>query len=194
MKAYRIDKEGLFATLAAWSGFLKRRVRLIACGGTAMTLLGIKESTKDIDFIVPDEGEYKYLLARLSELGYRPATRYGWSRDGGFVFDLFPGNRVYETELLSSPLEAGGNIPLKELDRIYVGVLNYYDILISKLFRSSSVDREDCLGLVRAVRGELDLAKLRERFKETAAYDVSEERVLPHLESFMRLLKKESLL
>ena len=194
MYKYRIDKEGLFAALAGWSAFLKRRVNLIACGGTAMTLLGIKESTKDIDFIVPEVGEYKYLSGKLAELGYVQATKYGWNRDGGFIFDLYPGNKVYETALLASPLEPGGNTPLREFARIYVGILNHYDILITKLFRSSSVDIEDCLGLVRAVRGELDLAKLEERFKQTASYDVSEQKVLGHLENFKRVLKRERFL
>lgn len=194
MNRYRIGKEGLFAALAGWSAFLKRRVNLIACGGTAMTLLGITESTKDIDFIVPEVKEYKYLAGKLADLGYIQTTKYGWSRDGGFIFDLYPGSKVYETDLLESPLVPGGNTPLREFARIYVGVLNRYDILITKLFRSSSVDIEDSLGLVRAARGELDLAKLEERFKQTAAYDVSEQKVLGHLANFKRVLKREGLL
>jgi hypothetical protein len=39
---YRLNKEKLLEELAVWNGLLKRRVRLIACGGTALTLLGIK--------------------------------------------------------------------------------------------------------------------------------------------------------
>ncbi len=48
---YRIDNQGLMDRLSAWNGFLKKDVHLIACGGTALTLLGIKASTKDIDLI-----------------------------------------------------------------------------------------------------------------------------------------------
>jgi hypothetical protein len=47
---YRIDKQGLLDRISAWDTFLKRKVHLIACGGTALTLLGVKPSTKDIDF------------------------------------------------------------------------------------------------------------------------------------------------
>lgn len=191
MNKYRIDKTGLFDVLAAWNGFLKKPVRLIACGGTAMTLLNIKASTKDIDFIVPDEGEYKYLAGKLGELGYRQATKYGWRKDGDFLFDLYPGNKVYETELLESPLVRGGNIPFKEFDRIYVGILNYRDILITKLFRSSSVDIEDCLALVRKAGKELDLKTFKDRFRQTAAYDISEEKILKNLEHFLQVLKRE---
>lgn len=43
---YRIDKDGLMDRLSAWDDYLKRKVRLIACGGTALTLLNVKESTK----------------------------------------------------------------------------------------------------------------------------------------------------
>ena len=51
---YRINKQGLLDELIIWDGFLRRTVHLIACGGTAMTLLGVKESTKDIDLVVPE--------------------------------------------------------------------------------------------------------------------------------------------
>jgi len=59
---YRIDKEGLLDTLSGWDGFLKRKIHLVACGGTAMTLLGVKASTKDIDLIVPNINEHEYLI------------------------------------------------------------------------------------------------------------------------------------
>jgi len=52
----RANKELLLARLADWDSFLKKRVRLIACGGTALTLLNIKPSTEDIDLIVPEIG------------------------------------------------------------------------------------------------------------------------------------------
>jgi len=180
--------------LSGWNAFLRRKVNLVACGGTAMTLLGIKESTKDIDLIVPHENEYKYLAGKLTELGYVRATKYGWSRDGGFLFDLYPGNRVYETELLDSPLASNGNMPFREFSRIYVGILNYYDIFITKLFRSSSVDVEDCLKLMRSVRKSVDLHRLGERFAETASYDVSERKALEHFARFKLALKKEGLI
>jgi len=35
---YRIDKEGLLEKIVAWDSFLKRKVHLIACGGTALAL------------------------------------------------------------------------------------------------------------------------------------------------------------
>jgi len=63
MDTYRIDRQRLVNEIGAWGSFLKRKVHLIACGGTALTLLGIKPSTKDIDLIVPELKEYDYLIA-----------------------------------------------------------------------------------------------------------------------------------
>lgn len=190
---YRIDKQGLLDRISAWDGFLKRRVHLIACGGTAMTLLGVKASTKDIDLLVPHEDEHDYLIGILKQLGYKSASGSGWARDDAFIFDLFRGNFVSTTQLLESPLEKGNNSLFKEFNHIYLGILNYYDIIISKLFRGMNIDNEDCLALVRAKRNEIDLVKLERRFKETASYDTSEGSVVKNWEHFLRLVKKEAI-
>lgn len=89
-----------------------------------MTLLGIKESTKDIDLIVPVEKEHDYLLKILLELGYRNVSGWGWARDDDFTFDW---------------------------EDLYM------------------------------------------RFRETALYDVSEDKVIKNWEHFVRLAKKEGL-
>ena len=190
---YRIDKAGLLERLSIWNGFLKRKVHLIACGGTALTLLNVKSSTKDIDLLVPVIEEHSYLIKTLKDLGYKSASGAGWARDDGFIFDLFPGKRVHTTELLESPLDSGNNIQVKELTYIYLGVLNYYDIIISKLFRGSGIDMEDCLTLMKAKRKEIDIRKFTERFNETASYDISEDKVRKNLEHFKKLIDKENL-
>ena len=191
---YRIDKEGLFSRLGIWNGFLKRRVHLIACGGTALTLQNVKPSTKDVDLLVPDLKEYDYLVKTLEQLGYKPITGYGWSKDDDFIFELAPGKKVFFTELLESPMEKNNHILIKEFSRIYLGVLNHYDMIISKLFRATSVDIDDCLALIRAKTKEIDFNKLQSRFRETAKYDTSEETVIKNLERFLGMLKKEGLI
>ncbi|MFA5162857.1 MAG: DUF6036 family nucleotidyltransferase [Elusimicrobiales bacterium] len=194
MNSYRIGKDGLLETMSAWNALLKRRVHLIACGGTAMTLLGVKESTKDIDFIVPDEKEYIYLAKRLAGMGYGRASEFGWSNGGNFIFDLYPGSKVYQTELLESPLETGNNTLFREFERIYIGILNPYDIIITKLFRASAVDIDDCAGLVKAAGKELDWAKLESRFRETASYSVFEDRANGNFNAFRETMKRRKLI
>jgi len=188
---YRIDKQGLLDTFSVWNGYLKRKVHLISCGGTAMTLLGVKESTKDIDLLVPNETEYDYLVRILKDLGYGPVTGSGWAKDGGFVFDLFKGKRIHTTELLESPLKEGNHLLIKEFSSVYLGILNFYDLIISKIFRGTMVDMEDCLLLVKTKKQDIDIDLLAERFRETASFDISEEKVNKNMLHFLKILRKE---
>jgi len=65
----RVDKPTLLKNISIWDRYLKKKVHIIACGGTALTLLNLKESTKDIDLLLPIPGEYKYLVKILAMRG-----------------------------------------------------------------------------------------------------------------------------
>lgn len=187
---YKVNADGLMETLGVWDEVIPGRgkVRLIACGGTALTLLGYKESTKDVDFLVPDAKEHKRLLEFLKRAGYSEVTSYGWKRPGeDIVFDLYPGQQVYSTMLLTSPLNRGRHKKIRAWKKIYLGVLNPIDLIISKMFRGTDVDVKDCLTLFR--NEKVDLKKLESRYRETAKYDVSEKRVLRNLELLLGRLK-----
>ncbi|MBM4271510.1 MAG: hypothetical protein FJ139_05045 [Deltaproteobacteria bacterium] len=184
---YRINKDALYDTLAIWNGYLKRKVHIIACGGTALTLLGVKDSTKDIDLIIPNAVEYSYLIKTLQDIGYKQVTQYGWSSGDLFIFDIFIGNYVYSTALLESPLNENNHTLIKEFSSLYLGVLNDYDLIITKIFRGTEIDLEDCLDLITYKKGSIDLDKLERRYRETASYDISEERVI---RNFALLIEK----
>lgn len=183
---YRITAEELQQTLASWDALLPGRgkICLIACGGTALSLLGYKTSTKDVDFVVPDEREYSRLKKFLIQAGYAAVTAFGWKRpDDAIIYDLYAGQRVYQTTLVSSPLEPEGHRKLLEMKKLYIGVLNSLDLITTKLFRGTEQDMQDCLGLVQSE--DVDLAALKRRYAETAQSDVSEARVLKHLDMFL---------
>ncbi|MHC4457523.1 MAG: DUF6036 family nucleotidyltransferase [Planctomycetota bacterium] len=191
---YRLNKNWLLDNLGEWNRFLKRKVHLIACGGTAMTLIGVKPSTKDIDFMVPREREHDYLVKQLMALGYKQVTGSGWKRDReNFQFDIFCGNRIHTTELLDSPLEEGRHSLLLEFSHLYIGVLNDYDLISSKLMRGTRVDFEDCLGLAEYHRAQIDIQKLIHHFRELISYDVAEDRLRPNLDHFLELLREKGL-
>lgn len=179
--------------LSVWDGYLKRKVHLIACDGTAMTLLDVKESTKDIDLLIPNEAEYDYLIRILKQLGYKSVTGWGWARGDGFIFELFRGKKVHTTEVLESPLQKGNHILIKEFNLIYLGALNHYGLIISKLFRGAAIDIEYCLALIRAKKKEINIRFLKRRFHQTASFDVSEEKVNKNFAHFLSILKKEGL-
>ncbi len=191
---YRLGKEQLFEILEEWNRRLKRRVHLIACGGTALTLLDIKASTKDVDFVVPVLKEHAYLTRNLEQMGYQRVTQSGWQRQGEiFQFDLFPGTNIHTTGLLASPLEEGRHYLLREYSHLYLGILNYYDLICSKLMRGTRVDFDDCLMLAEAKISEIDVDALVAHFQEMILYDISEVRLRPHIEHFADLLREKGL-
>ena len=67
-------------------------------------------------------------------------------------------------------------------------MLNTVDLIISKMFRGAGVDREDCLTLVREER--LDFNRLEKRYRETAQYDVGEEKAMKNWDLLMGDLKR----
>jgi len=187
MPEYRINANELFSTLEAWDVFIEGRekIHLIACGGTALTLLGYKPSTVDVDFVIPVEKEYKRLTAFLAHAGYERQSGHRWQRPGEVVlFDLFAGNYVYTTGLLDSPLEEGRHRKIREFKRIYLGVLNPIDLIITKLFRGSEIDFQDCELLFRSEK--IDMKELGERYRETASYETGEAKALRNLELFKK--------
>ncbi len=186
---YRINKDRLYETLAIWNSYLTRKIHIIACGGTALTLLEVKDSTKDIDLIIPRREEYNYLIKILQDIGYKQVTQYGWSSGDFFTFDIFIGNNVYTTALLDSPLNEDKHTVIKEFSYLYLGVLNDYDLIITKLFRGTEIDFEDCLNLIEHRKSSIDLIELNSRYRETASYDTSEERVIKNFVRFIEITK-----
>ena len=185
---YRLGTDELVDALKGCNRFLKRKIHLIACGGTAMTLAGVKPSTKDVDFMVPNTDEHEYLVRQLKALGYKSVSGAGWRRDGdAYHFDLFSGNRIHTTELLQSPLENGRNEAWFELSRIYVGILNDYDLIASKLMRGTRVDYDDCLTLLEAHMGRIDVNRLVSHYRELVSYDISEDRIRKNIEIFLEM-------
>jgi hypothetical protein len=192
---YRVGKNELLGILEQWNAFLKRKVHIIACGGTAMTLLQVKASTKDVDFMIPKANECRYLIKVLKMLDYKQVTGSGWRKKGEvFRFDLFEGKRIHTTELLESPLEPGRHALLKEYSHLYIGILNEYDLISSKLIRGTTVDFEDCLMLVKSMRPQIDVGRLKCHYLELASYDIAEERIIDHIHRFIELLEEENVI
>ena len=157
-----------------------------------MTLMGVKPSTKDVDFMVPHEKEHDYLIKQLKALGYKQITGSGWKRDGeNFRFDLFRGNYFHTTSLLNSPLDKDRHSKLMEYSHLYIGILNHYDLISSKLMRGTTVDFEDCLSLVKIHRTEIDIEKLINHFHELIRSDVSQDRLRPNINHFLSLLREK---
>jgi hypothetical protein len=169
MSKYRLSVDDVYGAVARWDNFVSEKILLVACGGTALTLQGYKDSTKDVDFIVPRTVEYKHLVKCLSKEGYAQVTGYGWKHpDEIYIFDLFVGGRVFVTDLLEIPDSEGLHKVVRTYERITLAVLNSLDLIVSKMMRGDAVDVQDSILLIKAEA--LDLDELLSRFKETAGF------------------------
>ena len=174
---YRLSANDLLDTLDNWNSLMNFRVHLIACGGTALTLLKIKDSTRDIDFTVPMQKEYDRLMKFLRDLGYEEkGGGLAHDDDPNFIYQFWCGEKVFTTDLLDSPLDPGNHILIKRWSYIYLAALNLTDLIITKMFRGTSVDRDDCIAAFAT--GKVNAEKLLERYSETARYDLNPEKMM----------------
>ena len=189
---YRITGRELIQTIDNWERLINFNVNLIGCGGTALTLLKIKDSTKDIDFIVPLSKEYERLMKFLRSLGYEErASGLAHPDDPNFLYQFWVGNRVFTTDLLDSPLKPGKNIPIKKWVHIYLGALNIQDIIITKMFRGIQVDVDDCVAAFAA--SKIDPEALLKRYAEAAKYDLNPEKMIQNFIVFAETLVEKGL-
>ena len=189
---YRIAGMELIETIDNWEHLINFKVNLIGCGGTALTLLKIKDSTKDIDMIVPVQKEYERLMTFLQSIGYQEkGNGLVHPDDPHFQYQFWTGNRVFTTELLDSPLEPDKNILIKKWKHIYLGALNLQDLIITKMFRGTQVDLDDCVAAFAA--SKMNPGALLERYAESAKYDLNPEKMMMNFIIFTEALAEKGL-
>ncbi len=121
--------------------------------------------------------EHEKLMKFLKAIGYREKVGgLEHPDDPYFLYQFWSGNRVFTTDLLDSPLETGKHIPVKEWDYIYLGALNLVDLIITKMFRGTGVDVDDCIAIFET--GRVDSDELLERYAEAAGYDLNPDKMM----------------
>jgi hypothetical protein len=117
------------------------------------------------------------LMKFLRDLGYEErGSGLAHDDDPNFIFQFWCGNKVFTTDLLDSPLEPGNHIPIKRWSHIYLGALNLKDLIITKMFRGTSVDRDDCIAAFAT--GQVKAEELLERYSEAARYDLNPKKMM----------------
>lgn len=124
-----IDKTQLISLLEAIDAHLPAKIRINAVGGTALTLLGIKTATIDIDFDT-SSSDYQTLKKTIDEL--RP----------GYRIDLFTGGMIFSQQLPPDYLQKCIKIPAK-LQNIDLHTICPLDIILSKTGRLNERDIQD---------------------------------------------------
>ncbi len=147
---------------------LEEPIELFAMGGTAMVLKGVKESTRDIDFMtsLPQEKMRQLLnLAGLKE--EEPSRARNIWRLSGTRIDLFYGGYVINIQLAEGWRVRSELI--REIGPIKLYVLGWKDIIFTKLDRNEERDIRDCVDIIRSQKLNIkEIKKEYYAFAETA--------------------------
>jgi len=144
---------------------LDEEIELFAIGGTAMVLKGIKEATKDIDFLTTtahDKIQKLFLLAGLKENNTSELCNTWYLDD--IRIDIF-----YNEFILGFAMPDDWKTlseQIKTIGKLKIFILNWYDIIITKIARSEKRDIDDCIAIIK--HEKLDFKKLKERYYQSA--------------------------
>jgi len=144
---------------------LNEEIELFAIGGTAMILSNIKEATKDIDFITTaDYAKIKKLfsLAGLKERSDSKICNIWYF--GNTRIDIFYGGFILGTQLSEDWEKLSQHI--QTIGKLKLYILNWYDIIITKIARSEKRDIEDILEIIK--KQKIDFKKLKEKYYSIA--------------------------
>lgn len=157
-----INVNELFELVSSISKYVEREINMYALGGTALTILNIKKSTRDIDINIGSNSEYQYICKIFEDLGFeRKGIR--WISQEGLAFDLFFGSNILGTELLFDCTNKSKFI--KSFGNIKLYTLSLEDIIISKLARGDIRDFDDIKMIFKYHK--IDIKMLIDRYKKT---------------------------
>lgn len=155
------DKE-LFEILLEFNSYLASRIRIIAVGGTALTLLGKKASTKDVDFCFEDEKEQNRFIQSAKRLGYSVDPPNRLIRKD-IAIDIYSGGYIFAVQLPADYKEKATLI--KEMEKIALFALSPLDLIVTKAARFNQRDDEDLRSIL--LNYPLDQNELVERYIQT---------------------------
>ena len=158
----------LFTLLESISAFVEEKVQMYALGGTALTILGIKPSTLDIDINIDSPKQYNYICTIFERIGFKRIGTIRWLTQEGLAFDLFYGSNILGTALMPDCLKLSKFI--KSFGNIGLYTLSPYDIIISKLARGDERDFNDIRNIME--KENINIQKLVERYQKTMEVSV----------------------
>ena len=139
---------------------LNEPLELFAIGGTAMVLKNIKESTKDIDFLTTEKYEKIKRMFNLTGLKEEAENKMCniW-RLNQLRIDIF-----YDGFIIGIPFPKDWkklSLKIKEIGKISLYILNWYDLIITKISRSEKRDIDDILAIIKSQKLNFNFLKKR---------------------------------
>lgn len=151
---------------------LDEKIELYAMGGTAMVLSNIKEATKDIDFLTTERQETIRKLFTLAGLKEKDSSKLCniWYL-GDIRVDMFYDEFIMGISLPDDWKEKSEH--LRDIGELKLFILNWEDIIITKISRSEQRDIEDALDIIKAKN--IDFKELKKRY-----YKLAEVSIIPN--------------
>ena len=144
---------------------LNEELELYAIGGTAMLLKNIKETTKDIDFLTTENQENIRKFFNLAGLKEKDPSKLCniWYLEN-IRIDLFYDEFIFGICLPNDWKEKSEH--LKDIGKLKLYILNWLDIIITKIARNEQRDIDDAVGIIKAEN--INFKELKKRYYKLA--------------------------
>jgi hypothetical protein len=161
---------------------LNVELELYAIGGTAMLLKNIKETTKDIDFLTAESQEKIRKLFNLAGLKEKDTSKLCnvWYLEN-IRIDLFYDEFIFGISLPNDWKEKSER--LKDIGKVNLYILNWMDIIITKIARNEQRDIDDAIDIIKAEN--INFKELKERY-----YKLAEESIISDFDAKFKALEK----
>lgn len=161
---------------------LDQELELYAIGGTAMIIKNIKEATKDIDFLTTEKQEKirgLFTLAGLREKDGSKLCNIWYLED--IRIDMFYDEHIIGFTLPEDWREKSEHI--RDVGKVKLFILNWEDIIITKIARNESRDIEDAKEIIKAEK--INFEKLKDRY-----YKYAEESLISDYDLKFKILEQ----
>lgn len=155
------NKKEFLAFIKRLDEILDKPIYIIAIGGSALSLINLKDKTKDMDFFVAgiDFEDFDALIEKVAEKENIPKRKIDYWMDGEI---LFVKGAWQGSKLPPDYIKLTLDYKKVKLKHITLKILNPVDLIITKVGRSNPVDITDITNLIRVYK--IDKKLLTERF------------------------------
>ena len=161
---------------------LDKELELYAIGGTAMILKNIKETTKDIDFLTTENQENIRKLFNLAGLKEKNPSKLCniWHLEN-IRIDLFYDEFIFGIALPDDWKDKSEHI--KDIGKVKLYILNWQDIIITKIARNEQRDIDDAIDIIKAEN--INFEELKDRY-----YKLAEDSVISNYDEKFKALER----